>query len=1044
MIEALRVRVFGEFRFEGADLSALRSRKARTLLKMLAVRVGHAVAVDSLVDGLWQRDLPADPAREVAVLVSRARGVVGASRLLRREDGYVLHADWCDLDEVQALVREASARASRGDAGGAHVAAEAALRLADAVLLADEVDAPWLVPVRRESDAVVAEARALAADGALAAGRTAEAAAHARAALAHDPYDESALRTLMTAHVRGGRPASALAAYADVRERLAEDLGVSPSDATEALHTAILMGDVAGADARAASAAHGVTAAVTHDLLVGRDDELAALDRAFERSRSAAEVVLVSGEAGAGKTHLVRTWAQIARARGALVLEGRATAGLGMALQPVLDAIAVAEHDAASISAPPDAARGAGWWGVPGPSASPAAMQDDLFAGLTARLQAMAPPSGIALIIDDVHEADQTTLAWIATLVRRPRELPIMLVATYRSGEDVTVPSTGSIEVGPLPRQAVVALYGAERAAELWERTAGNALLLVELASMDPAGPETVPATVREAVTTRLRAAGDAGVTLRTAAVLGSTIDLDLLAGVLGASPVDVLGHLDEGVRRAFLTESNGRMVFRHDLVRDALVADATSARRAWVHRQAAHLLAARPAPNPMDVAVHARAGGDVPLAAEALADAADVARARFDLPGAERLLADAIDAHDTADLRLRRSRLRMARGDLRGADEDAEAALGAGAGARALELRAWAARNRHDMETAIRLGAAGADAAQVTADNTTQASCLVAVALAHRGLGDLRRADALMADAAALQPEPSLGLQAWVGLLRVHQGRVTEALTALEPMIGAEAGGMLSFWVEHVVQMLGHAYGHHGRAVDALAMMDRLEMELERRGSSVRYGGLALSYRSWILRNLGDPSAADLARQGVEQGHTPEIRAQSMLDLADSLLAPGRKADLDGAGTALDAATAALEMRWFHNRWRAEQRRGVIAARLDLLRGQPEAASAIALGTAAAASDRADARYAVLARLVAARAAARLGELVDVAAVEADLTQLPHVAGLEAWWLAADVADDTGIGLAAVIARRSAAQLILHAGDHAPTLRREVAARLG
>ena len=59
--------------------------------------------------------------------------------------------------------------------------------------------------------------------------------------LDHDPYDEAALRSLMRAHAALGRPASALAAYAEVRARLAEDLGVSPAAETEALHSEILL-----------------------------------------------------------------------------------------------------------------------------------------------------------------------------------------------------------------------------------------------------------------------------------------------------------------------------------------------------------------------------------------------------------------------------------------------------------------------------------------------------------------------------------------------------------------------------------------------------------------------------------------------------------------------------------------------------------------------------------------------------------------------------------------------------------------------------------
>ena len=223
------------------------------------------------------------------------------------------------------------------------------------------------------------------------------------------------------------------------------------------------------------------------------------------------------------------------------------------------------------------------------------------------------------------------------------------------------------------------------------------------------AGTESVPGSIRDGVAARLRRCGDAAATLRAAAVLGPDIDLDLLATVLDVPPLVVLEHLDAGHRHAFLIERNGVTSFRHDVVRDAIVDDTTTVRRTWLHRQAARHLATRPSANALQLARHARDAGDVQLAATALAAAADIARRRFDLDGAERLFDEAVALHDGADLRLRRSRLRMARNDLDGADADAEAALGAGAGAAALELRAWAARNRHDTESAIRLGTAGA-----------------------------------------------------------------------------------------------------------------------------------------------------------------------------------------------------------------------------------------------------------------------------------------------------------------------------------------------
>ena len=209
--------MLGEFRLDGVELTALRSRKARVLLKVLALAGGATVATDALVDTLWGDDLPDDPGRDLAVLVSRGRTLLGAERLPRREGGYALVADWCDRDELAALSREAARRHALGDIAGSRAAAETALALVRGELLADEQPEAWLLAARASTAALVAVTRAIAAEAALAGGQFGDAATHARSALEHDPFDEAALRLLMRAHAAAGRPASALAANANTR-----------------------------------------------------------------------------------------------------------------------------------------------------------------------------------------------------------------------------------------------------------------------------------------------------------------------------------------------------------------------------------------------------------------------------------------------------------------------------------------------------------------------------------------------------------------------------------------------------------------------------------------------------------------------------------------------------------------------------------------------------------------------------------------------------------------------------------------------------------
>ena len=239
---------------------------------------------------------------------------------------------------------------------------------------------------------------------------------------------------------------------------------------------------------------------------------------------------------------------------------------------------------------------------------------------------------------------------------------------------------------------------------------------------------------------------------------------------------------------------------------------------------------------------------------------------------------------------------------------------------------------------------------------------------------------------------------------------------------------------------MTAHAYGLLGRSADALRVLLRLEQELERRGTGVRYAGVQHTYRSWILRNLGDPGAEELALAGLEVAGSQEIRAQCHLDLADCLLRTG---DLAGAADRLEVAETESGTRWFHNKWRFDQRRGLLLARLALAGRDAPAAAAAAEPVLAAAEERGDARYAVLGRLVLATAQGRLGSGVDEAGLAADLEALGDVAALEGWWLAAEVADATGSAHARTVAEGLAERVARDAEEHEEGFRTVAAARL-
>lgn len=108
----LRVRLLGGLAIDGLADAQLGSRKARTLIKVLALAYGSPVSTAALADVLWGGDLPARPTDQIGVLVSRLRKILGAARLSRSDAGFALHVDWLDVAELRHLVEEAGAEAS--------------------------------------------------------------------------------------------------------------------------------------------------------------------------------------------------------------------------------------------------------------------------------------------------------------------------------------------------------------------------------------------------------------------------------------------------------------------------------------------------------------------------------------------------------------------------------------------------------------------------------------------------------------------------------------------------------------------------------------------------------------------------------------------------------------------------------------------------------------------------------------------------------------------------------------------------------------------
>jgi len=985
----------GHVDVDGLEPGLLGSRKARSLLWLLAVARGSPVSVDVIVQALWAQTPPAHPGDQVAVLVSRLRGVLGRERLTHGDAGYRLRYDWLDVDEIDALTGEVERRLATANHSGAAAAARVAVSLLRAQPSGPDVDSSWAAGRLDALGHLVARARHVAAGALLSSGAWLEAADVAASALSADGFDEQALRLLMRANVAGGRTGMALAAYAAARDVLAEELGTDPSAETEQLHAAILRGQLTDASSTRGRA---VDASTT---IVGRQVELARLDAAAGRAREGVvQIVVVEGEAGIGKTSLVRSWSASVDT-GDLVLFGSCgELGRSAPLEPLLSVLAahlreLPDQQAADILGA-EAALLAPLLGFAAAGSIPPLLADGvvgptlLFTAIASVLGRLASTGVTIVVLDDAHRCGSALLQWLEFVRTRP--VPLLVLATVRSPHPGPASASEVVPLGPLDRAESEQLVGADRADSLFDRSGGHPLLLTELAlAPDGAG---LPVSLVQAVSTRCDALGRAGELLRTAAVVGDRVDPDLLAAVLNRPAIEILDDAEVAVAHHLLVDADGSFRFRHSLVREALQTTAGASRSAWLHRQVARVLDRRSSADPAEVADHARRGGDLPLAAASLRAAAARAAERFDHATAEALLDDALGLHPDPVGWLDRARIRTRRGDYAAAYRDVERARPVGASA--LEVGAWASYFDRRFEQAA---AFAADGAAVAEDDAVRSRCLTVAGRTEHAAGDLAAAQDLLArGVAGSSGADRMIASAWLGVLRSHQSRTADALSLMRPATRPELRAEHTSATLHALLFTGHAHALAGRPAAALEHFRRYDAEVERRDVA-RFAGRGTNFAGWVLRSLGAAAeAADLHQQVFERAvgaGTAETRIASLEDLAEHRLLAD---DPDSAVRHLDQARALLHGDLVFG-WRLRLRLALLDARTALALEQPEAAATLGEQLAAEAGTLGVPRYASVARLVTHRAHAAAGRSVDLEQVEADLAQVAAAVAVEAWW---------------------------------------------
>jgi DNA-binding SARP family transcriptional activator len=997
------VRVLGELAVDGLETRSLADRKARLVLQLLAFARGRRVSTAALVDALWGESPPARPADQVAVLISRLRRALGRDCIDYSEHGYGLQYGWLDLDELASVSAEAERRRADGDVNGALAASRVALALIRGPLPEPASEADWVLADRAAATRLIQRTRSVGAAAMLDAGEWLDALELAESDLEASHYDEDAVRHVMRAHVLAGRPALALAVYADLRATLADDLGADPSAETSDLHEAILRGDVVTKPPKAVMPMSGV---------VGRQEQLGILDGLADRAPgNGMRIVVVAGEAGIGKTTLVSAWARRRSAAGETVMFGTCgaldrsapldvlLAAIAEHLRRAPDPVALLADDAPLLSPllgvaelPAKFAQRA-----PDPFLGPAT----LYAAITSVLERIGGDQGMVLVIDDAHLAGPALAEWASFALRRSPRL--LVVAASRLGEGTPFPSTDDIVLGPLGRQDTAELVGEERASDLYLRSGGHPLLLSELANSSALSEGVIPPSLVASVELRCNQLGSAADVLRAAAVLGTHLDIDLLASVLGRPTLEVLSHAELAKTRQFLVERGGRYAFRHELMREALAAGASSGRAALLHREAGRILAERPASDPVRVAEHSRLGGDLVQAALSLRVAAQRASERFDHATAEALLDQSLALHAENDVLLERARVRTRRGRYREAQLDVEAA---DRGAEGYEVGAWAAYFDRRFDDAIQFAHDGEISA---ADAEVQARCLTVGGRTLHAKGDLDGAEQKLTAAISQSVGPDrLTAAAWLGVLKSHRSSTEEAINLLRPVAHPGAGVDLTSATLHALLFTGHAHALAGRPQEAIAAFGQYNEEVVRR-QVPRFSGRGVNMSGWVLRNIGAPQAAIDAHQealdiaAVGDGMV-EMHIAALEDLAEERL---RVEDPAGAMALVDEAS-----QWFDGDlvfgWRLSLKLSLLRARIALQCGEPDRALERMTELVSAADQMGVPRYSSVGRLLAHQARAALGEPVDLAMVHRDLAAVEANVLLEAWWLAGQ----TGVAL--------------------------------
>ncbi|MQY09508.1 helix-turn-helix transcriptional regulator [Actinomadura macrotermitis] len=381
------------------------------------------------------------------------------------------------------------------------------------------------------------------------------------------------------------------------------------------------------------------------DALIGRTSEAAVLTGALERAAAgSAGVVLVGGDAGVGKTHLVGAVRAAAAERGCTVLVGQcAELGESMPYLPLADALWTGaradERVRAAVAARPVLGRllpdGDG-----GPGGASELGQQQLFGAVLGLLGELGEERPVLLVLEDLHWADGSTrhlLSFLSRVLERER---VCLIGTYRTddlhrrhplrpvvAELQRLPNVSAVALRPFgpgdTAAYLTALAGdgpapsSEVIEQVHRRSEGNPFYAGELFSA-AGGGEELPAGLADLLLARVeRLSDEARQVVRAAAVAGRRADDELVRRASGLDETRVGEALRELVSHQVLVPDRAEgYTFRHALLREAVYTDLLPGEKTRLHAAFAALLKDEDRPGAgAELALHAFASHDLPTA---------------------------------------------------------------------------------------------------------------------------------------------------------------------------------------------------------------------------------------------------------------------------------------------------------------------------------------------------------------------------------------------------------------------------------------------